>query len=596
MHVARRTLLFAITFAVLSVPLVVVAQSPLQFVAIAPCRVVDTRITGNPIQGATSQNFAIQGTCGVPPAAAAYSLNVTVVPHGPLGFLTIWPAGENQPGVSTMNSYDGRVKANAAIVGAGSSGGGAVSVYASDTTDVVLDIDGYFAPANASTLAFYPVAPCRVADSRGGNFLPAGQESDFPVSGLCNIPSGALGYSLNLTAIPRGPLGFLTIWPVGQSQPNVSTLNSYSGTVVANAAMVGAGNGGEVAIYPSNDTDLVIDIDGYYAPPSSAPDGLSLFTLTPCRILDTRLASGAFDGILAVNAVQSPCNLPSLASALVLNATVIPTDDLGYLTLWPNGQMQPLASTLNSYDGAVTSNMAVTPATNGFVNAFASDSTQLVLDVSSYFGVPGGLSGNYTFSVNGFDSAGPVLVTGSFVADGVGNTTGVLDLNSAGGIPHANVSFKGTYSIQPNGLGTMSITPTLNKPMTFAIAVASTGGGRLVLNNESSSYLPNTWGSGTIRVQNPPPFSLKQIAGNFAAGFSGVDPTLNRFAGAGIYGIDQTGKVAGFIDTNDNGVVGNNLATGGDLLSLDPATGRGTASFITWWSPDQLGVLPHLLE
>jgi hypothetical protein len=587
MYAARRTLLFAVAFILFILPLAVSAQSPLQFVPIAPCRVVDTRITGNPIQSETSQNFAIQGTCGVPPAAAAYSLNVTVVPHLPLGYLTIWPAGENQPGVSTMNSYDGRVKANAAIVGAGSSGGGAVSVYASNTTDVVLDIDGYFASANASTLAFYPVAPCRVADSRGGNFLPAGQESDFPVSGLCNIPSGAMGYSLNLTAIPRGPLGFLTVWPVGQSQPNVSTLNSYSGTVVANAAMVGAGNGGEVAIYPSNDTDLVIDIDGYYAPPSSAPDGLSLFTLTPCRILDTRLTSGAFDGILAVNAVQSPCNIPSLASALVLNATVIPTVDLGYLTLWPNGQMQPLASTLNSYDGAVTSNMAVTPITNGFVNAFASDSTQLVLDASSYFGVPGGLSGNYTFSVNGFNSGGPALVTGSFVADGAGNTTGVLDVNSAGGPPHSNVSFKGTYSIQLNGLGTMSITPTLNKTMTFAIAVASTGGGRLVLNNESNSYLPNTWGSGAIQVQNPSAFSLQQIAGSYASGSSGVDPSLNRFAAASAFQIDQTGRLTGFTDTNDNGTVANNVPTAASLVAPDPTTGRGTAMFVT------KGILTH---
>ena len=57
----------------------------------------------------------------------------------------MWPTGEDQPLVSTLNSLDGRIKANAAIVPAGTSGG--VSVYASNTTDVVLDIDGYFAPA-----------------------------------------------------------------------------------------------------------------------------------------------------------------------------------------------------------------------------------------------------------------------------------------------------------------------------------------------------------------------------------------------------------------------------------------------------------------
>ena len=78
-----------------------------------------------------------------------------------MGYLTIWPTGEDQPLVSTMNSLDGRIKANAAIVPAGYQG--AVSVYASNTTDVVLDIDGYFAPVSRSTLAFYPLTPCRVA-------------------------------------------------------------------------------------------------------------------------------------------------------------------------------------------------------------------------------------------------------------------------------------------------------------------------------------------------------------------------------------------------------------------------------------------------
>ena len=63
-----------------------------------------------------------------------------------------------------MNSLDGRIKANAAIVPAGANG--SVSVFASDTANVVLDIDGYFAPAGDSTLAFYPLTPCRLVDTR----------------------------------------------------------------------------------------------------------------------------------------------------------------------------------------------------------------------------------------------------------------------------------------------------------------------------------------------------------------------------------------------------------------------------------------------
>jgi hypothetical protein len=58
---------------------------------------------------------------------------------------------------------------------------------------------------------------------------------------------------------------------------------------------------------------------------------------------------------------------------------------LGYLTLWPNGTPQPLVSTLNAVDGAITSNMAIVSTTNGWIDAYALNPTQLVLDSSAYF-------------------------------------------------------------------------------------------------------------------------------------------------------------------------------------------------------------------
>jgi FG-GAP-like repeat len=59
--------------------------------------------------------------------------------------------------------------------------------------------------------------------------------------------------------------------------------------------------------------------------------------------------------------------------------------DVNYLTLWPNGETQPVVSTLNAPDGAITSNMAIVPTTKGSVNGYATNSTNLILDLSSYF-------------------------------------------------------------------------------------------------------------------------------------------------------------------------------------------------------------------
>jgi hypothetical protein len=368
----------------------------LRFVPVTPCRVADTRnatgaFGGPELAAAATRTFNVpQSACGIPASAVAYSLNVTVVPIASLGYLSIWPAGEAQPTVSTLNSTDGRVKANATITPAGVSGG--VSVYASDATQVILDIDGYFVPAgtSASGLEFYPLTPCRIADTRnptgalGGPSLAANSGRAFPVqSSACGIPSTAKAYSLNMTAVPHGSLGYLTAWPSGEAQPVVSTLNATTGVVTANAAIVPAGTSGDVSIVVSDAADVILDVNGYFAPPASG--GLSLYTVTPCRVIDTRNGVGAFDGMLAVPVPASTCAPPATAQAYVLNATVVPTVSLSYLTLWAAGGAQPVVSTLNATDGAVTSNMAIVPTSNGTVDAFATDSTNLLLDLSSYF-------------------------------------------------------------------------------------------------------------------------------------------------------------------------------------------------------------------
>ena len=113
----------------------------------------------------------------------------------------------------------------------------------------------------------------------------------------------AVAYSFNLTAIPYpalgNPLAYLEVWPTGQQpQHPVSTLNNPTGTYVANAAIVSAGNGGSITALASDNTDLAIDINGYFAAPGTG--GLSLYPAAPCRVIDTRkIGNGQpFSGLL----------------------------------------------------------------------------------------------------------------------------------------------------------------------------------------------------------------------------------------------------------------------------------------------------------
>jgi hypothetical protein len=388
------------------------APGPMQFYSVTPCRMVDTRVgqgkTGSfgppSLVANAERNFPLLSSgCSIPSTAQAYSLNVTVVPQAPLGYLSVWAAGNAYPGVSTLNSSDGSVIANAAIVPAGASG--AITVLAANPTDLIIDIDGYFAPAGASSLDFFPLTPCRIADTRStqpftGFFGPpslAGSGTrNFPLASSPCLSGSEQAYSLNLTVVPPASLGFLSLWPQGSAFPGVSTLNSPDGTTLANAAIVPAGTAGGITVAAGNPTDLIIDINGTFAAPAGG--GLQFYSLTPCRVADTR-ASQPFTGAfgppsLVANAGRnfpiqtSPCGIPATAQAYALNMTVVPPGPLGFLSVWPQEDGYPGVSTLNSPTGNVIANAAIVPAGttgNGGITVLAGNPTDLIIDIVGYF-------------------------------------------------------------------------------------------------------------------------------------------------------------------------------------------------------------------
>lgn len=425
------------------------------FVPVAPCRIVDTRIPHGvfglgapPLTADSTRTIPIrQSPCGLPPEATAYSLNVTVVPHGPLAYLTIWPTVQPRPLVSTLNSFEGRVVANAAIAPAGLQG--SVDVFASGSTDLIVDINGFFLPPYSAFFpprfsmrctgerpqvivtppggvptaitpclmqfenrfeyaGFVPVQPCRIVDTRAaypGPFLDAtgapswfpgkpvprflgASAKTFPVpQSACQLPQAALAYSLNATVVPQSQLSYLTLWPTGQGQPLVSTLNSFDGRIVANAAIVPAGNEGSIDAFATNTTDLILDVNGYFGNTHGIPSFL-FHPIAPCRVLDTRLLGAPLQGgsVLELSPSSAPCGIPSSARAFSLNVTVVPSGPLAYLTIFPAGQPQPQVSTLNAFQGQITANAAIVPTgTSGKVNIFTTGTTHVIVDGNGYF-------------------------------------------------------------------------------------------------------------------------------------------------------------------------------------------------------------------
>ena len=130
------------------------ATPPRPFIGLPPCRIVDTRGNGAPIQGgmitgpADVRTYDVDGICGIPAGVDALSLNFTVVGPGAAGFLTAWPAGGAVPPVSILNF----VVANAAILPVIL---GAFTVNASAATHLLVDVNGYFSDVQGTPSNFF---------------------------------------------------------------------------------------------------------------------------------------------------------------------------------------------------------------------------------------------------------------------------------------------------------------------------------------------------------------------------------------------------------------------------------------------------------
>ena len=147
-------------------------------------------------------------------------------------------------------------------------------------------------PANA----FLPLTPVRVLDTRTSSATQLGDwDGDGPLQGGSTVaipvrsvvPAGSPVAVVNVTATRAAEAGFLTVYECDASLPNASNLNYLPGDFQARAASVYApvSADGQVCVYSSATTDLIVDVSGY-----SPSDG-SYVPRNPVRLADTRGAA-----------------------------------------------------------------------------------------------------------------------------------------------------------------------------------------------------------------------------------------------------------------------------------------------------------------
>ena len=119
--------------------------------------------------------------------------------------------------------------------------------------------------------------------------------------------------------------------------------------------------------------------------------GARFYTVTPCRMLDTRSGSPlAAGGTLLVTLTGAPCGIPSGATSVSANVTVTQQTAQGHLTIYPADVALPVISTIEFQAGVTRANNAVLGLSGdgfGQVRVFngSAGTVHVILDVNGYF-------------------------------------------------------------------------------------------------------------------------------------------------------------------------------------------------------------------
>jgi len=226
----------------------------------------------------------------------------------------------------------------------------------------------------------------RIRYEVAGNNPPTASIGAVPTAGSAPLP---VNFSAAGSSDPDAGNTLTYFWTFGDGTPetataSATTMHTYASFGTYTASLRARDNNFAFSAPVTTTIQVAGPSKGYFA-------------VTPCRLDDTRNApSGPFGGpALAGGSIRTlpatgHCGVPTGASAIAANLTVVSPTSSGDLRFFPSGQAVPTVSTISYSTGQVRSNNAVIALSAGgefdiFANMAGGTSTHLVVDVLGYF-------------------------------------------------------------------------------------------------------------------------------------------------------------------------------------------------------------------
>jgi len=225
-----------------------------------------------------------------------------------------------------------------------------------------------------------------------GNVCAPGPSCTVPTITAQPSSPGAItaGQSVTLSVAASGT-ALSYQWYVGSSGNTSSPIANATGTSIT----VSPATTTSYWVRVSNSCGSANSVAATVTVTTNAPSGATKFYLvTPCRIIDTRDANGAYGGpALASGAkrnivVAGVCGIPTGVVSISVNVAAVAPSGNGYLTLFagPATAAVPLASTINYLTNRTLSNNAIVRVGSDSINVYNGGPTvHFVIDVNGYF-------------------------------------------------------------------------------------------------------------------------------------------------------------------------------------------------------------------
>ncbi|MCU1471686.1 MAG: cutinase family protein [Glaciihabitans sp.] len=365
-------------------------------------RALDTRYGtgGLPIAKLTGGHWyaiGIDGQGGIPTSnVSAVQVTFTVVNASAAGVLHADADGTTTPNTALPYAtyLAGNTISNTAVIPVGADG--KIQVGPTASTDLMIDVEGYFTGGNAAGGGYVPTNATQIYNS-GSTQYPAGSYVTFPVAGLGGIPSSASSVMFDIIEANGGSTGgYLTPYPAGTAKPTTS-LNWPAGRNYEWTTAVPLNSTGDITIYigaGSGSVSLSVGVEGYF----TASDGTTSageFTGAAARVFNSASPSAPIAAGASVTIpVAGIAGLPYMGAgiaAVAANVEISPGSGAqGHIQVFAD-DASPGQSAQQFYSGVSTFAFDVVSlgADGGVtIQNSSSGSINVIVDVEGWYQAP----------------------------------------------------------------------------------------------------------------------------------------------------------------------------------------------------------------